>query len=72
MNSALFVMEVKKLQLENGLNHAQVTSALIGIVISICRIEGEDPLEYMKWALQAIEKGERGDDVVVSEEDSDA
>lgn len=56
MDSLTFVLEVKRLQLGNGLTDAQVCSALVGIVISLCIQNNEDPIAYMKWAVELINK----------------
>jgi len=46
-----FVARIAQLQREMGASDGEVASALLGIVITICRRNGEDPQALMKWAL---------------------
>ncbi len=48
-----FVSQIDKLQKEHQLTDDQVCSALLGIVIALCRERGHDPLSMMYWAVEA-------------------
>jgi hypothetical protein len=46
-----FVTEVIGIAERNGVTPGQMASALIGIVVGVCRLANEDPRAFMEWAI---------------------
>jgi hypothetical protein len=46
-----FVQRIEALQRVHNLTDGEIVSALLGIVITLCRRNGENPQEMMRWAV---------------------
>ncbi len=52
MTSDEFVAAVVKLQTDNQLKDSEVASALAGILVLLCERNGEEPISFLRWAMQ--------------------
>lgn len=50
MTSDDFVTEIYKLATDNAVKDDELASALAGIIVALCKVRGEDPIGFMRWA----------------------
>jgi hypothetical protein len=49
-----FVAQIEQLRTDNGLDDAQVASALAGMFVRLCQAHQEDPVAFIQWAVDLV------------------
>ncbi len=47
-----FAEAIAKIAADHKLTRAQVASGCVAVLLTLCEAAGEDPIEYMRWAMQ--------------------